>query len=551
MAIPKKVQNGPRMGYGSPMSSSQGQQSIRHSPRVPNGSSSAGNKDLPDLDSLPDFDERPRETLSQSHVETDFSGREVNVKKNIKSSPNKIQNPYDEEDPFSEVPIEEQFDDDDEDFENVDWDDEPDETPVPEPVPEPEPEPVRIPKSRTRKASQEQSAEKTSRKKRKASKESEPMDEFIDEKNKKLKPFGRRKVKVKEFDNRKNLRTRATIVQWTVITLIAILIGLGVKNAVFPPNSLSENDVSAIAAETVGMTDFPLEEGKGFAQDFIKAYLTTSDDVSSTVLNYYYSGSMSNGGDVTASNRTISSGYKQSILYGPTVYKQEALTDYSASYTVGALVRANAEDSDGTKVQGDPRWMFFNVNVFYNSKQDNFTITPDSPTIIPATEVGQLSEVPSAAQLGNGDTDQDLTPALSSVVYGFLKGYAETTPTDHSGLDQYIVSNPDPTLLKGLAGQYQFNGDVSNAAQYEAFLTDDPATVKVAVTVNWLNTLGSQDSNLQATYTSSYVMTLVKQSNGKYLVSKFAPQYYVMDDNASVPSESDEDGATDEETPQS
>jgi hypothetical protein len=54
--------------------------------------------------------------------------------------------------------------------------------------------------------------------------------------------------------------------------------------------------------------------------------------------------------------------------------------------------------------------------------------------------------------------------------------------------------------------------------------------VKVGVTVTWRTATGDPASQSKIDYRSQYVMTLEKQGNGQYLVSKFAPQLFVMDE---------------------
>lgn len=360
-------------------------------------------------------------------------------------------------------------------------------------------------------------------------KDSKGQDVFIDEENLKLEPFGgKRKVRVNDLDGRKNLRKRSQIVQYIVVGLVVLTVGFSVKSAFFPPESLSATDVQAIVAETAGVSEFPVEAGRSFATDFMKAYLTVNGDaLSKEALGYYYSGSLA---AAESPNRSVTPGFKQTVVYGPAVYESKALTPYSARYTVGALVQPESVRSEAPADGSSAKWAYFNVNVYYDKVSKNFSITPDSPSLIPAVEVGDPTKIPTAQELGTGVLDQQVSDSLRSVIQGFIKGYAVSSPTDHSNLDQYIVSNSDVSLQKGLAKEFTLAGTENDSILYQAYSTADPNIIKVAVTVTWRDQVGSDSGSNKLEYKSNYVMTLQKQANEKYLVSKFAPQYYVKSD---------------------
>lgn len=360
-------------------------------------------------------------------------------------------------------------------------------------------------------------------------KDASGQDVFIDEENLTLEPFGgKRKVRVNDLDGRKNLRKRSQIVQYIVVGLVLLMVGFSIKSAFFPQESLTADEVATIVAETAGVSDFPVEAGKAFASDFMKAYLTVNGDaLSKEALGYYYNGSLA---AADSPNRSTSPGFKQTVVYGPTVYDSKALTPYSARYTVGALVKPEAVRGEAPADNSSAKWTYFNVNVYYDSASKNLSITPDSPSVIPAVEVGDPNKIPAAKELGTGVLDKAVSDSLKSVIQGFIKGYAVSSPTDHSNLDQYIAADADASLQKGLAKAFTLAGTENDAILYQAFSTADPNVIKVAVTVNWRDSIGSEKDSNKLEYKSNYVMTLQKQTNEKYLVSKFAPQYYVKSD---------------------
>ena len=355
------------------------------------------------------------------------------------------------------------------------------------------------------------------------------QDVFIDEKNLTLEPFGgKRKVRVNDLDGRKNLRKRSQIVQYIIIGLVLLMVGFSIKSALFPKASLTADEVAAIVAETAGVSDFPVEAGRAFATDFMKAYLTVNGDtLSKDALGYYYNGSLA---AADSPNRSTTPGFKQTVVYGPAVYESKALTPYSARYTVGALVKPEIAENEAPADDSTAKWTYFNVNVYYDEVSRNFSITPDSPSLIPAVEVGDPSKIPTAQELGTGALDKAVSDSLKSVIQGFVKGYAVSSPTDHSNLDQYIAADADASLQKGLAKAFTLAGTENDAILYQAFSTADPNVIKVAVSVTWRDSLGADKTINKLEYKSNYVMTLQKQANEKYLVSKFAPQYYVKSD---------------------
>lgn len=407
------------------------------------------------------------------------------------------------------------------------------ETPEPEKAKDETPAPVKRSSDSPKKSSNKKSSSG------KKKKQTRNQSVEIDGDKKKLMPFGSKKkvLRVGDFDPRKDLRRNQKLTRFAVIGIFLIIMSIGFYQAVFPAKPLTEQEVYNLSLEATNYTNFPVESGRGFATDFMDAYLTVDpDSASADVLNYYYSGSLesaSGSGSSSTSTRTATGSYNQTILSGPTVYSARGLTDTSGAYTVGALVQPQtiANDGDGEAQVGEPKWMFFNVNVYFNEASRSFAITPESPSVIPATEVMSQQDIPNSAPLGTGDASDELGEDVSSVVNGFMEGYSTTTPTDHSVLDQYIVSDPEPALTKGLSSEYTLD-DSSNALSYEAFPSDeeDSNEVKVRVTATWVSSPdGSVENESRVQFTSTYIMTLERQGDGRYLVSKFAPEYYVAD----------------------
>ena len=379
---------------------------------------------------------------------------------------------------------------------------------------------------------------------------------FIDRKNNRLLPFGKsvgskgdrkkgRKIRDKDIDPRKNRIIKINTTRWIIILIALSIFGVGLYQAAFPKKPLTENQVAQVAQNTLGITNFPAARGEGFAKDFLQAYLTTGDDVSTQALGYFFNGTLNaaNNSNIET-NRQIATGYKQKILFGPTVYSTSYVTDQVATYVVGALVQAApadgstvAEDSTG-HTGTEATWMFYSINVYYDKDSDRLFVTPDSPTVVPNMNVGNSKDLPDPQALGTGEVSSELKAKVSSTVLGFLSAYATSSPQDHTALDQYVINDAPQSLKTGLGGTYAFNGTVDNAVTFETYPTEDDNVVKVKAVVNWRRTLGG-DTNKSASYTSTYVITLQNVS-GKWLVSKFSPYTYMPGSEEAIENSSSE-----------
>lgn len=367
----------------------------------------------------------------------------------------------------------------------------------------------------------------------------ETEDTFVDKKNLKLKPFGsgRKKTVSKdgEFDKRENLRNKAQMYRIVTLALVGLLVALGLKNALIPPKTYSPDEIGQMVAAQAGDTGFPLSRGQGFAQNFMQAYLSSNNDqYAPRVLNFYYTGNFdkSNG---SAQGVSSSTNFSQSIVSGPNVYSSTAMSPSTARYTIGAVVAPKVASNNGnsgnltnpqnTKTDGsEAKWSFFSVSVYYDKKNDSFAIAPGSPIAVPAISVTQEKDIPQPAPIGTGVTDNELTAAVSPTVTGFIKAFATASTTDHSAIDPFITDVNNPSLTKGMGGRYTLQGEDSSAIQVEAYPSNTPGVVQAKTTVKWTDALSK---DVQAQYTSVYVVTLTQQGSGKYLVSAISPLFFV------------------------
>lgn len=405
---------------------------------------------------------------------------------------------------------------------------------------------------------------------------------FVDKKTKKLEPFGGKKsaMKQSDVDSRKNIRQSARAIQVIVILLFVAILGFSIKNAFFPPASLTQSDVQQIVYQTSGTSAFPLERGQLFAQAFMNAYMdyNPKGGPSTAVLQYFTVGKLVSQ-DLSYPALTTSKNYLQKVVYGPITYQSQSAGNSSALYTVGALVEIS---NTGEIVQPTPQettapttpepgaetpsvepelnpdgtpktpttqtpatpavtvpvvptaptttatgnklvWMFFAVNVYYDAKSDSFAIA-GWPTIVPTPSSINSNQVPADIPPGTGTTvPGEVLSAIKPTIYGFLEAYRVSSATDNSKLMPYLPDSPTPDLLKGLNSEYVFKSGAADdqSVNIAAYTTDIPTQWKATITVTWTQTVG----DAKAEFMSTYIMTIERVSSG-YDVTRFIPTVY-------------------------
>ena len=426
-------------------------------------------------------------------------------------------NSYDDEDPFSSADPEEE--DEEEAF-------------------EPEPEPQRPAKEqKVAPAAKPRRFQGSSRApQRSKSADEEYSEEFVDRKNLKLKPFGKdskKRAKVGDFDQRKNLEGQRKLYRGIFIAAVVAVVGFGFYQTFWPQQTLSVAEVQNIAALQSGETGFPTTKGEGFAISFVDSLLTVdpADENSarrSAALSYFYGTGDDGGNDQAFSDAMTTVGsVRQQVVYGPVALDSTALTANAASYEVGVLLSTSDKATDAQDAQAEAdslRWVAFNVNVYYDEKNDSFAIAPNSPTLMPAPAVKAPSTVPDGEPLG--ESIDDYPESVKATVTGFLDGYRQSSKGNIDKILQYIGTDADESLRDGLNGRYQFAtpDDPSTSIEMQVYKPEDTSgELKVLLKVDWQIPV-SGESNV--TLPSHYVLTLSSQGGGDYTVTKFAPYYW-------------------------
>lgn len=356
---------------------------------------------------------------------------------------------------------------------------------------------------------------------------------------------GKKKRQKYDRNNKSELKSggalsesQARIWRYVFISVMVIFCLLGAKNALIPPKTLSQGEVQQIAMTTVGQTGFPMESGSSIAEAFIEAYIPVSGDSAATaMLANFYNGTKfdsTNQNSVSANIPASNGNITQSIKAGPFIYKETSFDKNTANFVVGALVYRNLEGQPVLANASDNieyKWIYFNVGVYYNDKEDTFSIDQNSPTMVSEPTMAASSDLNKPKAPGSGETDDQVTNDAKDTVVNFMKAWGNS---DQSALATLVSKNKTNATMNGLNGEYTLSSD-SSGLQFEVY---GPASgdkyYRGLVTVKWVDNVTAGDAannkdGLSLTYTSKYILKLEKTSDGKYLVQDINPYYYVPD----------------------
>lgn len=363
----------------------------------------------------------------------------------------------------------------------------------------------------------------------------------IDHKKKKIIPTGgeRAKVNDKNLDDRKNTLVFLKVIRFILLIIIFGLFGLGIKNTFFPAQIYTNEDIENIVKTSMGETGFPKDRGRAYAQEYLNAYLnSTQSKLSRDVLSKLQNNIDKNSNDsvdnsLSGKSVTNTTTFLQKPFYYPTLLSEKVYTLNSAIYKFSVfMTNSNGElaDRDGN-LNGS--WVSFQVSVSYDEKTDSLFIV-ESPTLIPNYNINRSSNNFYYKKPGTGEpADSKINESLKSTIYGFLEAYSKSSFKEHSALDQYIPHDKPIKLING------FNNTVkleTNSVNYNTYTTAKENEWKVDITVSWLD-LQSSNNSEGVKYESHYLMTIQKTEDNVYLVTDFIPYPNIRDEKASSSNE--------------
>ena len=352
---------------------------------------------------------------------------------------------------------------------------------------------------------------------------------FIDKKKKKIKPFGN---KVSKYDERKDVAVAKKVQRGLVLGGLLVIIGLGVKNTFFP-SYVFTSDIAQSAKTSVGQTNFPLDKGQAFAEQFITYYVTLDEEdaVSRNMLSYFYTGIMPESnvanGNATSTPTVEARDNKQRIIGVPVTYEKRSLTDYSANYKISVLVTDENGQAQAANLNPTSHWLSFSVNVYYDAKTGAMSIHKGDPVVMPTYPITASEAAKDESKIGTGDEDANMKQPLKSTIQGYWKAFATSSVTSHDEINQYISDKEDKELYSGFNKTMKLaTDDPATDITYKVYTSTNEDEWKVDVTVKWADNTSS-DSKKAAIYTGRYIMTIKKIGNDKYVVTRAAPYLYV------------------------
>lgn len=357
-------------------------------------------------------------------------------------------------------------------------------------------------------------------------------EKFIDKKNKKLKPVGR---KMKDYDDRQDISTSKRVQRGLVLFALAIVVLLGLKNTFWPNNTYSPAEIENIAKTSVGKTLFPDERGQAFAENFIRHYvnLDKEDTASATQLSYFYTGEISNSGtqsgQVSSDFITVNAtDNKQKVIGMPVTFEKTSLSDYSANYKISVLVTDENGQEKAANGVVTSHWLSFSVNVYYNAETNALSIHKGSPVLIPTYEIAPTENNKEEAPIGNGEENTKAAEDLKPTIQGYWKAFSSVSVNKHTAIDQYVAKDADISLYSGFNNTVKLATDDPDAdIEYKVYGSQDAENeYKADVTVRWMDNTAS-NTEKAAVYTSRYIMTIKETGGGKYVVTRAAPYLYV------------------------
>lgn len=363
----------------------------------------------------------------------------------------------------------------------------------------------------------------------------------IDHKKKKIIPTGgeRAKVNDKNLDDRKNTLVFLKVIRFILLIIIFGLFGLGIKNTFFPAQIYTNEDIENIVKTSMGETGFPKDRGRAYAQEYLNAYLnSTQSKLSRDLLSKLQNNIDKNSSDsvdnsLSGKSLTNATTFLQKPFYYPTLLSEKVYTLNSAVYKFSVfMTNSNGEltDRDGN-LNGS--WVSFQVSVSYDEKTDSLFVV-EAPTLIPNYNINKSTNTFYYKKPGTGEpADSKINESLKSTIYGFLEAYSKSSFKEHSALDQYIPHDKPIKLING------FNNTVkleTNSVNYNTYTTAKENEWKVDITVSWLD-LQSSNNSEGVKYESHYLMTIQKTEDNVYLVTDFIPYPNIRDEKASSSNE--------------
>lgn len=317
-----------------------------------------------------------------------------------------------------------------------------------------------------------------------------------------------------------DLAKKAKTYRMITLTVIFLVLLLAGYQTLVPKAIPSEGQIASIARQVNNDTGFPLQEGSGVAQQFITAYLQADGSASTAqVMDMFYKGvsysdatNDAKGGDNGSyQNLTIPTTVKQKIEYGPYVYGEKVLDvgGSTATYQLGALVYRL--DMNGNVIKDSSgsikyKMIFYQVDLGYDTKIHKFSVSENSPTLIPEPTISSPGSTVKGYLLpGNGEEVKEIeNDTMTALVKQFMQAWAAS---DSDALTTLVSRKGTPETKTGLHGSVTLDGDLD----YKVYgaPSSDPY-YRVLATVEWNDKVDDSNTIKQK---STYVIKVAKDGD--------------------------------------
>ena len=253
--------------------------------------------------------------------------------------------------------------------------------------------------------------------------EEEEEKEFILKNHKKIVPIGGKKAKVKDrdLDVRKNKLIGIYILRFFIILIIFGIFGLAIKNAFFPENVYTKQDIQNMIIEYSDNKGFPIDRGRAYAQEFLYNYLNNTGSTASKQMM----GQLTNSKDVQNLGKQLPDGkMKQQAASQPILFRERVVNDYSAIYDFSVYMTDKDGNTESETSELTGTWKSFELNIYYDSNTQKVSIV-GNPNIIPSYTIGNQNSLPREGEIGNGNVHTSVAPSMEPTNMGFVKAYAK------------------------------------------------------------------------------------------------------------------------------
>lgn len=228
-------------------------------------------------------------------------------------------------------------------------------------------------------------------------------------------------------------KAKANLTRGITLGLLGMLVLLGVRSVVFPPQFPGPDQVLDKVQEGMQISNFPAERAEGFVLAFARAYLTIPNDGSTRreeeMAQYVPTNVLSDINTALGSN-------PQHIIDGPYVsgVRYEHGNDDVAVFTVAARLN-------------NGYWTYIEIPVYHNPQTRAFAIS-GVPALVSQP---QLSTVP--ANPLPWERDDDITEDVRTYLNSFFEAWSSDEDNKREELSRIHTTNDaNPRALSGIQG---------------------------------------------------------------------------------------------------